>query len=159
MASTWGTISSVRRLRSSSDFATGTFWNGGQMSGVVSPASGIMDPREISRRPSPGHCTESSSASPARPSTTSPQGSTSRWHSSSAAVAALREPQTSYRPDFGGLAVYCAFVGSDGLDVVGFVALAAGRDVEVDHLAFVEGLVAVTDDAGVMDEHVRLSLA
>src|SRR4030095_10741507 len=39
MASTWGMISSFSRLRSSSVFATGTSWNGGQRSGIVSPAS------------------------------------------------------------------------------------------------------------------------
>ena len=39
MASTLGMISSFRRLRSSSVFATGTSWNGGQRSGIVSPAS------------------------------------------------------------------------------------------------------------------------
>ncbi len=32
-------ISSFSRLRSSSVFATGTSWNGGQRSGIVSPAS------------------------------------------------------------------------------------------------------------------------
>ena len=39
MASTLGMISSLSRLRSSSVFATGTSWNGGQRSGIVSPAS------------------------------------------------------------------------------------------------------------------------
>ena len=38
-ASTLGMISSFSRLRSSSVFATGTSWNGGQRSGIVSPAS------------------------------------------------------------------------------------------------------------------------
>jgi pimeloyl-ACP methyl ester carboxylesterase len=39
IASTFGMISSFSRLRSSSVFATGTSWNGGQRSGIVSPAS------------------------------------------------------------------------------------------------------------------------
>ena len=39
MASTFGMISSFSRLRSSSVFETGTSWNGGQMSSIVSPAS------------------------------------------------------------------------------------------------------------------------
>jgi hypothetical protein len=39
MASTLGMISSFRRLRSSSVFATGTSWNGGQRRGIVRPAS------------------------------------------------------------------------------------------------------------------------
>ena len=39
MASTLGMISSLRRLRSSSVFATGTSVNGGQRSGIVRPAS------------------------------------------------------------------------------------------------------------------------
>ena len=38
-ASTFGRISSLRRLRSSSVFATGTSWNGGQNIGIVIPAS------------------------------------------------------------------------------------------------------------------------
>jgi hypothetical protein len=39
MASTLGMISSLSRLRSSSVLATGTSANGGQRSGIVSPAS------------------------------------------------------------------------------------------------------------------------
>jgi hypothetical protein len=39
VASTCGMISSFSRLRSSSVFETGTSWNGGQMSSIVSPAS------------------------------------------------------------------------------------------------------------------------
>ena len=39
VASTFGMISSFSRLRSLSVFETGTSWNGGQMSSIVSPAS------------------------------------------------------------------------------------------------------------------------
>ena len=39
MASTWGMICSFSCFRSSSVFATGTPWNGGQRSGIVNPAS------------------------------------------------------------------------------------------------------------------------
>ena len=44
-------------------------------------------------------------------------------------------------------------------DVLSFVALAAGGNVELDGLAFVEGLVALTGNVGVVDEHVLCSLA
>jgi hypothetical protein len=39
IASTCGMISSLNRLRSSNVFATGTSWNGGHRSGIVSPTS------------------------------------------------------------------------------------------------------------------------
>ena len=48
---------------------------------------------------------------------------------------------------------------SDGSDVLGFVALSALTDVELDLLTFVEGLVALSRDVGVVDEHVLASLA
>ena len=38
--------------------------------------------------------------------------------------------------------------------VLGFLALTAWSDVELDCLAFIEGLVALTCDVGVVDENV-----
>ena len=48
---------------------------------------------------------------------------------------------------------------SGGTDVLGFVALAALTDVELDLLALVERLVALTCDVGVVDEYVLPALA
>ncbi len=45
-------------------------------------------------------------------------------------------------------------VESDHPHVLGFLTLAAGSDVELDALALVEGLVAVTLEVGEVDEHV-----
>jgi hypothetical protein len=48
---------------------------------------------------------------------------------------------------------------SDRSDVLGFVALAALADVELDGLVVVEGLVALAHDVRVMDENVIAALA
>ena len=48
---------------------------------------------------------------------------------------------------------------SDDPDVLGFLALAAGPDVELDGLALIEGLIAVPLDVGVVDEDVVAALA
>jgi hypothetical protein len=43
---------------------------------------------------------------------------------------------------------------SDETDVLGFFALPTRRNVELDGLAFIEGLVALADDVGVVDEYI-----
>jgi hypothetical protein len=48
---------------------------------------------------------------------------------------------------------------SEGSNVLGFVALASGADVELDLLALVEGLVTVALDSGEVNEHVLSALA
>jgi len=48
---------------------------------------------------------------------------------------------------------------SESANVVGFVALAAGADVELDLLTFVEGLEALAGDVREVDEHVVAVLA
>src|SRR5687768_14087866 len=48
---------------------------------------------------------------------------------------------------------------SDDADVLGFLALAPGSDVELDLLAFVERLVATALDVGEVDEHIIALLA
>ena len=48
---------------------------------------------------------------------------------------------------------------SDDSDVLGLLALAALRNVELDVLAFVEGLVSVTLNCGEVNEHVFALLA
>ena len=45
-------------------------------------------------------------------------------------------------------------VESDHPNVLGFLTLAAGGNVELDALALVEGLVAVALDVGEVDEHI-----
>jgi hypothetical protein len=45
-------------------------------------------------------------------------------------------------------------VDSDDSDVLGFFALSAGCDIEFDDLPLIEGLVTVTRDVGVVDEHI-----
>src|SRR4051794_19004143 len=48
---------------------------------------------------------------------------------------------------------------SERPDVLRFFALAAGRDVELDLLAFLQRLVTIALDVGVVDEHVVATLA
>src|SRR5262245_16419395 len=48
---------------------------------------------------------------------------------------------------------------SDRADVLGFLALTAGGDVELDALTLVERAVAVADDGGEVHEHVGRALA
>lgn len=47
---------------------------------------------------------------------------------------------------------------SDDANVLCFLALAAGSDVEFDSLTFVEGLVALALDVGEVDEHIVATL-
>src|SRR3954462_3504902 len=51
-----------------------------------------------------------------------------------------------------------ALTGSERPDVLCFFALAAGRDVELDGLAFLQRLVTIALDVGVVDEHVVATL-
>ena len=48
---------------------------------------------------------------------------------------------------------------SDSPDVLGFVALAAGADVELDLLTLFEGAVTRPLDCGEVDEHIVATLA
>jgi len=50
-------------------------------------------------------------------------------------------------------------VASDYADVLGFLALLAGRGVELDALTLFEALVALALDVGEMDKHVITLLA
>ena len=49
-------------------------------------------------------------------------------------------------------------VWSDASNVLGFFAFTAGPDVEFDYLTLVEGPVYLTDDVGVVNEHVTTSV-
>jgi len=67
----------------------------------------------------------------------------------------VAENDESRRPEVDG---FREFGESDDSDVLGFVALAALADVELDVVTFVERLVALAGDVGVVDEDVFSTL-